>query len=235
MSNIPEDQWIYQVAQISHELRTPLNAIKGFGNLLTTESVGPLNEIQKGYLNKMLVGADDLLAIINQILDWAKLSTGQMPLSKKNMNLDLLIREMACFFELQAAHKSLTLEVFSIPQAHICGDEGRIKQVLMNLIDNAFKFTSSGGRVEIKLEAQENTYQILIRDTGIGMSEEILARAFKPFDTGVNIHDANGHGSGLGLWVSRAIVEAHGGTLEATSVLQQGSTFTITLPKDPCE
>lgn len=234
MSKPPQEQWIYQVAQISHELRTPLNAIKGFGDLLATEAVGPLNGVQKNYLQRMLSGADDLLSIINQILDWAKLSTGQLPLSRDDLNLDLLLREMQCFFELRAKEKDLTWSVASLPDAYACGDEGRLKQVLMNLIDNAFKFTPVGGQVALSLEARETDYVIRVQDSGIGMSEEVMERILEPFDTGVNVHEADGHGSGLGLWVSRAIVEAHGGELVAESKPQEGSIFTLTLPRGFC-
>ncbi len=227
----PQDSWIYYIAQIGHDIRTPLNVIKGFGDLLEKELVGPLNEQQRNYLNKMLASADDLLAIINQILDWAKWSTGQTVLVKRDVDLVHLALEMHGFFSLRSQNEEVNFVIDTPDSLLFFADDSRLKQVLVNLIDNAFKFTPKGGTITLSMQEQEDDIVITVTDTGCGMSEEVKERIFSPFDTGFARHETEGHGSGLGLWISKAIVEAHNGTLDVESTIGNGSIFTICLQK----
>lgn len=227
----PQDSWIYYIAQIGHDIRTPLNVIKGFGELLEKELAGPLNEKQLNYLNKMLSSADDLLAIINQILDWAKWSTGQTNLLKRDVDLVHLAREIHGFFSLRSQNEDKNF-LIDLPESLLFfADDLRLKQVLVNLIDNAFKFTPNGGTITLSIQEREDDISITVADTGCGMSEDVIERIFAPFDTGFARHESEGHGSGLGLWISKAIVEAHGGTLEVKSTVGKGSIFIICLQK----
>lgn len=227
----PQDSWIYYIAQIGHDIRTPLNAIKGFGDLLDRELVGPLNEQQHNYLNKILTSADDLLAIINQILDWAKWSTGQTVLVKRRFDLVHLVLEVQSLFLLRADHDNLSFNIDVPKTMPFYADDSKLKQVLINLIDNAFKFTPEGGSVTLSLNDSDDCVEIAVTDTGCGMSPEVQERIFSPFDTGYARHETEGHGSGLGLWISKAIVEAHEGSLSVESDVDQGSIFTIVLNK----
>ena len=157
----------YFLAQIGHEIRTPLNGIKGFGDLLLEETFGPLNEKQKLYLGKMLKNSDQLLAIVNQILDWAKLDSGQMNLQQETVNLNHVLRETASLVELRIQEKKLTLEV-EVPQEPLLvqGDYGRIREVILNLVSNALKFTEPGGKICLIARNEVNERIIQVKDNG---------------------------------------------------------------------
>lgn len=225
------DGWIYYIAQIGHDIRTPLNVIKGFGDLLEKETAGPLNTEQRNYLKKMLTSADDLLRIINQILDWAKWSTGQMELNYKTIDMNIFIQQLLDLYQVRAYRDSISLEYVPSSECLLMVDDGRMKQVMTNLLDNAFKFTPAGGKIVLTLTAGETDVNVSVFDSGIGMSKETLSHIFYPFDTGNHKHEEGGHGSGLGLWISKNIIEAHGGTLSVESELGKGSTFHVWLPK----
>lgn len=221
--------WIYYVAQIGHEIRTPLNSIVGFSDLLNKEVVGPLNLQQKKYLNNIQISANNLLEIINQILDWAKFSTGQNILNKKSFDLRNLILEVSSIYSMRQINENKFIVKYN-PSIILNADEIRIKQVLINLIDNAFKFTHSG-IIELKVIEKQEDLLIKICDTGCGMSQEIMNSIFEAFSTGTSIFDKDGHGSGLGLWISKEIISQHGGDISVESTIGEGSVFTIILPR----
>lgn len=223
----------YFVAQIGHELRTPLNAIKGFGDLLLEGFVGDLNEEQKKYLSRILGSADDLLKIVNQILDWAKLESNEMKLSREWLELWRLGAEMRDLFELSMKEKNLSLEVEIDPSFQIYGDLGRLRQVLINLINNAMKFTNEGGK--IRLYATEKTSHIVlaVTDSGVGMDEETKRILFEPFKK-KSQGRMNTEGTGLGLWIVQSIMKLHYGYIEVESEKDKGSTFLLYFPKGVC-
>lgn len=223
----------YFVAQIGHELRTPLNAIKGFGNLLLEGFVGDLNEEQKKYLSRILDSADDLLKIVNQILDWANLESEEMKLSREWLPLWRLGAEMTDLFELAMKEKGLSFKVEIAPNFEIYGDLGRLRQVLINLINNAIKFTQEGGTISLHASQKASHIVLAITDTGVGMDEETKRILFEPFKK-KNQGLMNVEGTGLGLWIVQSIMKLHYGYIEVESELGRGSTFLLYFPKGVC-
>lgn len=223
----------YFVAQIGHELRTPLNAIKGFGDLLLEGFVGDLNEEQKKYLSRILGSADDLLKIVNQILDWAKLESNEMKLSREWLELWRLGAEMRDLFELSMKEKNLSLEVEIDPSFQIYGDLGRLRQVLINLINNAMKFTNEGGKIRLYATKKTSHIVLAVTDTGVGMDEETKRILFEPFKK-KGQGRMNTEGTGLGLWIVQSIMKLHYGYIEVESEKDKGSTFLLYFPKGVC-
>ena len=224
----------YFVAQIGHELRTPLNAIKGFGGILAEEYFGELNSEQKKYLSRILTSADDLLKIVNQILDWAKLESNEIKLSYEWLNLSHITTEMKDLFEISLKQKNLSLEVDVDSSHQIYGDMGRLRQVLINLVNNAIKFTPEGGKISLSVIDKSSHIILLVKDTGVGMDEETKKILFDPFkkkDQG----KFNTEGTGLGLWIVQSIMKLHYGYVEVESQVGEGSTFYLSVPKDVCE
>lgn len=219
----------YFVAQIGHELRTPLNAIKGFGGLLQEEISGPLNEEQKLYTEKILHSADDLLRIINQILDWAKLESEDIVLEKEWISLWTIAYEMNDLFEVELKNKGITMVIEVPKEIKIYGDRGRIRQVLVNLIGNSCKFTDAGGTISLKAEVQGEQVLLKVADNGIGMSPALLENLFKPFYKG-SLQKRNHEGTGLGLWISQSIMKLHGGEITVQSEEGKGTTFFLQFP-----
>ena len=225
------NEWIYYVAQIGHDLRTPLNIIKGFGELLDQEMAGPLNPKQHIYTKKIIKESDALLYVINQLLDWARLSGDKVVLSPEQTDLYLLGLEIQGQFELRMEQTGVQL-INDIPKGTVVElDKNKFRQVLVNIVYNAFKFTQSGGEVHLAIRQDDAHLYLDIRDSGRGMNPEQVGRIFNAFDTAGEAVEADGHGAGLGLWIARSIVQAHGGALVAESVPGLGSTFTISLPK----
>lgn len=226
------DEWVYYVAEIGHELRTPLNIIKGFAELLDREVVGDLNPKQRIYTKKIMKESDALLETINQLLDWARISSNQLDLTVLPTDLYLLGLEIQGQFELRVQDTEVQL-VNEIPRGtQVKLDPNKFRQVLVNIVDNAFKFTPPGGVITLSVRDSAEGLYLDIQDTGVGMNPDQLLHIFKAFDTASENVEKEGHGAGLGLWIAKSIVEAHGGQLTATSTLGQGSTFSIYLPKE---
>ncbi len=219
------------LAQIGHEIRTPLNAIKGFGELLIEEQVGPLNPVQKKYLTKMNDSAQNLLLIVNQILDWAKLESNQIPLQMELLNLCDIASEIGNLMELQLQRKQIAYTVEVAEWAIVPGDRGRIREVLLNLLSNAVKFTESGGSIAVSFEQQDNLVVMHMRDTGCGIPAEKIAQMFEPFSRGMD-RPGEEKNSGLGLWISRSVVELHNGQIWCASEVGKGTVMSVALPKE---
>lgn len=217
------------LAQIGHEIRTPLNAIKGFGDLLAEEQVGPLNALQKKYLLKMTGSAQQLLQVVNQILDWAKLESNQIKLERQTVNLCTVAREVGSLLELRMGEKQINYQVAQADWANVYGDWGRLREVLVNLVSNSIKFSDTGGSIEVNFIPRENQVITCVTDHGCGMSEERVARLFEPFSRGDNRpgEEAN---TGLGLWICRSVVELHGGYIWVNSQLGEGTSVFFILP-----
>jgi len=222
-----EQDMVYLMAQIGHEIRTPLNAVKGFGELLMSETFGELNDMQKKYLGKMLDSSDKLLEIVEMILQWAKLENNQVVLNKEPINLSQTVLETAELFFFKYREKGVEL-ILNVEDAVIFnGDKNKLREVFTNLINNSLKFTAKGGQVEVSLRKEEDIVAS-ISDTGCGIAEKDLDKIFLPFyKKRVN----NEEGTGLGLWISKSIIEMHNGTIQVESELEKGSCFTIHLPK----
>lgn len=226
------NEWVYYVAEIGHELRTPLNIIKGFAELLDREVAGDLNPKQRIYTKKIMRESDALLETINQLLDWARISSDQLDLAVVSTDLYLMGLEIQGQFELRMQDTGVQL-INDIPRdTQVEVDPNKFRQVLVNIVDNAFKFTPPGGLIKLAVRDLAEAIYLDIQDTGSGMTPDQLGHIFKAFDTASKNVEKEGHGAGLGLWIAKSIVEAHGGQLTATSVLGDGSTFTIYLPKE---
>lgn len=224
------------LATMSHELRTPLNSIIGFTGILLQKLAGPLNDEQRKQLGMVQNSARHLLALINDVLDLSKIEAGQLDVEAEPFDLRGAIEEAVATVEPMAAAKGLRLEARVEPEvARMVGDRRRVAQVLLNLLNNAVKFTERGG---VRLEAcprQDDgrpSVAVSVADTGIGIAEPELGTLFEPFrqvDTGLTRqHD----GTGLGLTICRRLVDLMGGRIDVSSTSGEGSVFTVVLPLD---
>lgn len=228
-SNKSELEFARFLAQIGHEIRTPLNAMKGFGELLLEEQVGTLNPVQKKYLSKMNDSAQNLLQIVNQILDWAKLESNQIPLQMESLNLCEIADEIGNLMELDIQRKQLTYTVESVDWAIVVGDRGRIREVLLNLLNNAVKFSDIGGTITVSFVQKEDFVLLHMRDTGCGISPEKIEKLFEPFSRGLD-RTGEEKNSGLGLWISRSVIELHKGHIWCESEVGKGTVMSVALP-----
>ena len=244
------------LANMSHELRTPLNHIIGFSELLFDKNFGDLNETQEEYLNDVIQSSKHLLALINDILDLSKVEAGKLESVPTNVNLkELLERSLIMFKEKAMKHAlHISMDINHIPET-IIADERKLKQIIYNLVSNAVKFTPEGGSVHIRAQMSEhgilsadvkraanvsysqshvqNTYyiQITVADTGIGIKNDDLDRIFNPFEQVDGSSSRTYQGTGLGLSLTRNLVELHGGTIWAESEGEgKGTTFSFVIP-----
>jgi signal transduction histidine kinase/DNA-binding response OmpR family regulator len=219
------------VANMSHELRTPMNAVLGMAHLLGTTGLSPE---QARYLEMIRASGQSLLGILNDILDFSKMQAGKVEMHPVRFNLDEVLHALATIMSVSAGDKDLELCIGvepDVPRA-LVGDALRLQQVLVNLAGNAIKFTESGEvSVLVELVAPlPPTLGFIVRDTGIGMNEEQLARLFSPFTQGDLSTTRRFGGTGLGLTISKGLVELLGGDIEARSTPGVGSEFRFTLP-----
>src|SRR5947209_70966 len=221
------------LANMSHELRTPLNAIIGFTELIYDEEVGPLSEEQKEYLGDILSSARHLLQLITDVLDLAKIEAGKMTFQPEPVELEELVGEVRNILRPLTVTKRLhmEMEIAALPGG-VMLDPAKLKQVLYNYLSNAIKFTPEEGQVTIRLRAEgEDAFRLEVEDSGIGIQPEDLGRLFVEFqqlDAGLT---KQYQGTGLGLALSRRIVEAQGGKVGVHSIPGQGSTFFAILPR----
>jgi len=225
------------LANMSHELRTPLNAILGFSQVLMEEMMGPLgNAKYREYCRDIVASGEHLLALIGDILDMAKVESGKMNLDEDWVDLDesleaglLLVRERAM------ANRITLRKNMPTPAAAVWADSRRLRQVWINLLSNAVKFTPEGGWVEITVEWQPGGGVVVrVADSGIGIAEEDIERVQQPFSQVANALSRSHEGTGLGLSLSRSLVELHGGSLDLDSRLGEGTTVTVSLPLERC-
>lgn len=231
------------LANMSHELRTPLNAILGMTEGLHEGVFGSVNEAQIKALQTVEKSGSHLLSLINDILDVAKIESGQIELECTSVSINYLCQSSMAFIKQQALQKRIQLDIkLQLNLPNLLVDERRIRQVLINLLNNAMKFTSEGGRITLEVtkiqsnltdSPQQNLIRIAVIDTGIGISSENINKLFKPFiqiDSALNRQYT---GTGLGLALVKRIVELHGGRVDLTSEVGVGSCFTIELPCMP--
>ncbi len=216
---------------MSHELRTPLNAIVGFSQVLKQKLFGQVNVKQDEYLDDILTSADHLLALINDILDLSKVEAGQVELERGLFSLREALERGLVMVRERATKNGVQLELELDPSVDLVeGDERRIRQVVFNLLSNAVKFTPSGGRVDVSTAKENGEVRIAVRDTGPGISPDDQARIFEEFQQARDTNGERPEGTGLGLALSRSLVELHGGRIWVDSEPGEGSTFTFTLP-----
>jgi GAF domain-containing protein len=218
------------LANMSHELRTPLNAIIGFSEVLTDRMFGELNDKQDEYLKDIYASGQHLLSLINDILDLSKIEAGRMELEATDFDLPSAIDNALILVRERATRRGITLG-HSVDErlGSIRGDERKVKQVLLNLLSNALKFTPAGGRIDVSARLQDGVAEISVTDTGVGIAPEDQEAVFEEFRQ-VGTADKKVEGTGLGLALSRKFIELHGGRIWVESEVGKGSTFRFTLP-----
>jgi signal transduction histidine kinase len=218
------------LANMSHELRTPLNAILGFTQVLQQKLFGDLNAKQDEYLDDIHGSADHLLALINDVLDLSKVESGQVELEKGLFSLREALERGVVMVRERATKHGVALTLSSDPSVELVeADERRIRQVVFNLLSNAVKFTPEGGTVEVSSAQRNGEVIVAVADTGPGIAPEDQQRIFEEFQQ-TDIGSEQREGTGLGLALSRKLIELHGGRIWVESELGQGSTFAFTLP-----
>ncbi len=225
-SNKFKDQFL---STMSHELRTPLNAVIGFSDLLTEEQYGPLDDRQKRYVNHIRTGGKHLLRLINDILDLSKIEAGRLQLAIESVPVNVWFAEVLDTLRPLADRKSQTLVGHAPPNLSARADSTRFKQILMNLLGNAIKFTPEGGKIELAAQQIGDIVRTEVRDSGPGIPPGEQQRIFDAFYR-LGQSDKGAEGTGLGLAITRRLVELHGGDLGIESQPGSGSCFYFTLP-----
>ncbi len=226
------------LANMSHELRTPLNAVIGFAEIIRDEVVGPIGEPRyRDYAKDIHESAEHLLDVINDILDIAKAEAGKLQLAEESLDLGQTVDTCCRFMQERADQAGIRLEVH-IPDAlpRLIADPRRVKQILLNLLSNAVKFTESGGavRVEVTHDAEDGL-AVAVHDTGIGMSESELQTALAPFSQVDNAFSRRVDGTGLGLPLTKYLLEMHGGSLDIRSRKGEGTCAAARFPPERAE
>jgi signal transduction histidine kinase len=219
------------LANMSHELRTPLNAIIGFSEVLRQQMFGAINPKQGEYLEDIQTSGQHLLSLINDILDLSKVEAGKMDLQLSQFSLAAALQSVMLMVRERAAGRGIDLRTEIDPAIdQIEADERKVKQIVLNLLTNAVKFTPAGGSVRLQAKPDGTGVLVVVRDTGVGIAPADQARVFEEFTQAGEAGAAGQEGTGLGLTLSRKLVELHGGTIWVESELGKGSTFSFTLP-----
>ncbi len=223
------------LASMSHELRTPLNAIIGYAEFMTQEPFGSIGHGKyREYLGHIEESGRHLLKVINDLLDLSKVEAGKLALEEEEVDLGENIRSALHLVTEQATRRGVELSARVAPELpRLRADPLRIKQIVLNLLSNAIKFTGAGGKVTLTASLDpDGAAMIVVEDTGVGIAPENIAKALEPFGQIVNPMVSRQLGTGLGLPISKQLVELHGGALELASTLGVGTTVTIRLPAE---
>ena len=223
------------LANMSHELRTPLNAINGFSEIMAAELFGPIGDKYKGYAADILKSGQHLLSLINDVLDMAKIEAGKMTLHYEPVSLKGVCEDAVRLMRGKVQEADLTLSVVGEDLPDIEADQRGLKQVMLNLISNAVKFTPAGGRITLTLAATQGEdgqarVKVSCADTGIGIAPENLARLARPFEQVEGQHSKTTQGTGLGLALTKSLIEMHGGRLTLESEPGVGTVVSFDLP-----
>ncbi|NPE28110.1 PAS domain S-box protein [Methanococcoides sp. SA1] len=222
------------LANMSHELRTPLNSIIGFSDVISNESHGSLNELQKKFISTVISNGKHLLNIINDILSASQIETGKMELHISEFHVSESINKIEVLMIPIASEKNIKLEFnIDIGMPIIKADATKFEQIIYNLVNNAIKFTNEGEKVEIRGEISDDFVHISVKDSGIGISPEDQAKLFDPFFQVYSSTTREYGGTGLGLAIVKKYVEMHGGKVWVESEVGKGSTFGFSMPTYP--
>jgi len=217
------------LSRMSHELRTPLNAILGFAQLLEMSKLDPLHAES---VDHILLAGKHLLGLIDEVLDISRIEVGRLPLSPEPVFLSEAVPEIVNLVRPLAADRSVSVTITSLAESVVVVDRQRLNQILLNLLTNAIKYNRPGGSVTIICEDDPSALpRITIADTGPGIAPEMMSRLFDPFDR-LDAERTGVQGTGLGLAIARALAQAMGGDLDASSVLGVGSEFRLDLPRE---
>jgi signal transduction histidine kinase len=218
------------VASVSHELRTPLTSVRGYLELVLEGEVGELNEEQLEFLHVIDRNAERLMHLVGDLLDVAQIESGRISLELVDDELTHLVAQSVEAARPVAGDRGIELAMHPNGEARVRIDRTRVAQVLDNLLSNALKFTETGGRVDVRLSTSNGSAFVEVADTGMGISPEDQAQLFQRFYRTAAAGEKAIDGTGLGLWISKAIVEAHGGDITVESAVNRGTTFRIELP-----
>lgn len=219
------------LATISHELRTPLNGILGFSEALSENMVGTLNNKQREYIGHIQDNANHLLELINEVLDLSKIEAGKMELQFQKIDVESFFSKSLNVIQELGRNKNITITFENhCTIDKIQADPLRVTEIMNNLLSNAVKFTPSGGSVKVLLHQVQNQLSVSVVDTGVGIRKEGVEQIFMPFYQDEGARDRHHEGTGLGLALTRRLVELHGGTINVKSELGVGTSFTFTLP-----
>jgi len=216
---------------LNHELRTPLNSVLGFAELMVVEKAGPLTPQQARFCSNIESSGRQMLHLVNEMLDLAKLEAGKMEVARESLDLARVI-ELAIEQSRPLALKAGVEILFKpVDDMLVIGDQQRLLQVMLNLLSNALKFTPKGGLIEIRAAASDDTITVRVVDTGIGIAEDQLEVIFDEFAQAAMTESAAPLGTGLGLPLTRRLLRLMGGTVVAESAKGAGSTFLLTVPR----
>jgi signal transduction histidine kinase len=226
------------LATMSHELRTPLTSVIGYAEMMAEGLAGPVTSEQHDYLVTILAKADQLLGLITAVLDVASLESGPLALERGALSFAELVATEVATFMPQAGKRGIAIQLDYKGELTIVGDKKKIRQVVASLVSNAVKFTPDRGQVAVALrpgplspsEPSDGAIQLVVQDSGIGISREQVAKIFEPFYQVDSSSTRAFGGTGLGLTLAKAYVEAHGGRIWVDTSPGQGSTFTATFP-----
>ena len=222
------------LANMSHELRTPLNAIIGFSEIMKDQLSGPLdNPYYQEYVRDIYASANHLLEVINDILDVSKVEAGKLDLQESSFEVDNAIQSAIRLVIERAQEAGVAIDFMPRPDLpRLYADARRVKQMLLNLLSNAVKFTATGGRISVETQLGGDGMSISVADTGIGIAADKVAMVFTPFAQVDGSLKRKYEGTGLGLSLTKGLVELHGGTITLESVLGKGTTVTLWFPNE---
>ncbi|HBR14092.1 MAG TPA: hypothetical protein DD723_00920 [Candidatus Omnitrophica bacterium] len=219
------------ISAVSHELRTPLTSIKGYASILMTGKLGNIPDAVKDRLAKINTHSDNLVKLINDLLDIARIESGRTEMHKETCNMTNLIENVHDLLTPQMKDKNIQWIALLDPKTpEIFIDKGQVERVFINLVSNAIKFTPAGGTIMVKSQLNDKIVEIEVADTGIGINEENISKLFGEFYRVENEINQNVKGTGLGLALAKKIVEAHSGKIWVASELNKGTSFHFTLP-----
>jgi signal transduction histidine kinase len=219
------------VSSASHELRTPITSIRGYLDILVEGEAGELTEAQRGFLEVVDRNAHRLQALVEDLLVVSRIESGRLELSVRDVDLAALSGRVAESLAPQVAQGGVRLTLHGPERLAIAVDERRIEQVLTNIVSNAVKFTAAGGEITVTVGEHDGGARLTVADSGIGMSAQDLDHLFEKFFRAESATEHGIPGTGLGLAICRGIVEAHGGTIAVDSVLGEGTTVSVHIPR----
>ena len=220
------------LANISHELRTPLNSIIGFSEVLKEGIIGELNDKQKEYINDIYVSGVHLLGMINEILDISKIESNAMNVNYSKFDLNMSINEVINVIKPLSQKKNIEIDCDVQKKLELEADYQKVQQILYNLLSNAIKFTPNDGQISILTELEDDYIVIKIKDTGIGIDSKYLGKIFGKFVQLHSVYTKKESSTGLGLTITKELVELHKGKIYVESKINEGSTFIVKLPKN---
>jgi signal transduction histidine kinase len=219
------------VSMASHQLRTPLTSVKGYIDMVLEGDAGKISDMQKHLLGEAFTSSERMVHLINDFLNVSRLQTGKFMIDRRQIDLASIVRQEVDGLQTTAGQRKLTL-VYEMPASFplLYLDEGKIRQVVMNFIDNAIYYSKENTTITINLKADDSTLELTVKDTGIGVPADEQAQLFTKFYRASNARKQRPDGTGVGLYLAKKVIVAHGGSMVFSSVPDKGSVFGFTLP-----